>query len=322
MSIFESIELTRITFLIGIVLALLFRKRFGFNAGGIVAPGFLAITLSSSLWLFLVTFGMSFVVYYLYMATFDKKALRGRYSVLIKMVYSILLMAISTWFLGLFFDVSGELIGYVAPGLIAASYRKYEVKNVAIGTLLVTAATYLLGLLLGIILPDQYLTYIKTQSESLGLTPFELEHRLIHFVFALIVGIATYHFSKARIGGLIILPMIGALLLDPLNFIIFAALVVVILMIVKFVQSFSHLIGLERFAFATVISVILVWIVELSLLSLNVGFSPLLLSALYLPVAVGVWVNDLSIQGVKKSIIPFSIAAVLAVSFELILRLF
>ena len=69
--------------------------------------------------------------------------------------------------------------------------------------------------------------------------------------------------------------------------------------------------GLTRFVTVLIASIILVWVTEYTMLSTIQGFSPLLLTPVIVPIAISVWVNDMSVQGFKKSVAPFSISLVI-----------
>ncbi len=318
MNIIDSVELTRMTFLIGIVIALIFRRKFGFNAGGIVVPAFLAILLSKSVLLFGLMFLLSFVVFFLYEVTFGKKALRGRYPVLIKTIYSVLLVGLLAVVLKKFSHTEAALVGYVVPGLMSASYRRHHVRGVATGTFFVSILTYAIGVLLGNILPVEMLTHIQTKASELDLATTTISNKPIQFGVSILVTVFAYVKSRARVGGLIILPIIAALFFSPVNFVLFLAITAVVYKVVQFVQKYAHLIGLDRFVFATVLAISFVWLVEVLLLNAGVSFAPLLLTTLFVPIAVGVWVNDLSVQGFKRSVKPFSLATIVAILVNIV----
>jgi hypothetical protein len=298
---------------IGIVISLMFRRQFGFNAGGIVVPAFLAVILSQSWLAFVAVFLLSFVVYFLYSLTFGKKALRGRYPILVKTLYSVVLVSVLTYFLKIFNGMEFAVVGYVVPGLIAASYRRNHIWGVAAGTLGVSLVIYALGSVLGFLIPSSILNFTAIKRKELGLAPFSLDYQSIQFGGSIVVALIAYIKSKARVGGLIVLPIVAALFFSPINLLLFGLVTALVYLIVQFVQRHAHLIGLDRFMFATVVSVALVWFVESILLGFGVGFAPLFLSVLLMPITVSVYVNDLAIQGIKRSVVPFSLAIVTAV---------
>ena len=155
----------------------------------------------------------------------------------------------------------------------------------------------------------------------MNLPIYELSSKFIQFFVSATAALLLHIKFKVRAGGLVVSPVIASLVLSPINFVIFVALTVLTYGIVRLVQEKSHLIGLNRFVFATVLSIIFVWIAENVMLGLKVNFSPLLLTSLYVPIALGVWVNDLSIQGIKKSAFGFSVATFCSLAVMLLINL-
>lgn len=319
----SSIEIIRLTFILGLILSLLTRRAMGFNAGGIIVPGFLAITLAYSFKLFILSLFISILIIIIYIYTLENKPLKGRLPVLIKIMMSVILVEIFG-FLGINFKLLniGDLgyIGYIVPGLIASTYRRHGSSKVFVATILVSAITYLIGVILYNILPLNITGYLSNLIQEGGFEKYNMTSKYVFFLISALIALATYTINKGRVGGIVVAPLIADLILSNfINFVIFVVIVLLTYSIIKLMMKYTQLIGIERFVFATILGIVLTWIIEIIMLNMKLNFPPLLLTTLFTPIAVGSWVNDITLQPYKKSIILLPLSVAFIVLIKLIL---
>lgn len=319
----NSIEIIRLTFIIGLILSLFVRRSIGFNAGGIIVPGFLAITLAHSPLLFVLSILISVLIYLLYKYAFAKKPLTGRMPVLIKIIMSVILVEL-LGFIGINFKILniGDLgyIGYIVPGLIASTYRRHGDLRVFIATILTSAVTYVIGVILYNLLPLNTTNFLSTLIQQNNYTPYNMEGKYIFFLISAVIAVIAYMWKRSRIGGIVVAPLIVDLILSGIfNFLIFLTIVLIAYFLVKLMMKYTQLIGIERFVFATIIGIVLTWITEIFLLNMKVPFPPLLLTTLFMPIAVGSWINDITLQEHKKSALLFTLSTSIILAIKLIL---
>lgn len=137
-------------FLIGVLVALLFEEFTDLRPGGIIVPGFLALslqdpvriaaTLSISLVTVLITIGVGRLV-----------LLYGQRRFAFNLLTGATLKAFLVWILPAFFLLSPGLlvIGYVIPGIIAECCQRQGIGPTLLATLAATGITGLVLLVMG-----------------------------------------------------------------------------------------------------------------------------------------------------------------------------
>jgi hypothetical protein len=301
--------------LLGAVLALLYKKKLGITPGGIIVPGTLAYILSYSVPLFCVTVVLGLFYYYIYKYTFNRYAISKQMSTLIVMSMSVVLGLVASYMMQVHHLLAHELfaLNLVTPGLITLSIMKYNMKDVMLGTLTVTFVTFIAGCIIASLFPFNMMSELTV---SLGsYTHLGLDNPYLFLPLSMAVTVLMYFRFGVRSGGYLIAPYLGAVVFSsPIQGLMLAAAIAICYIIVKTVQKYSLLIGLERFVFCLFIGYILATIIDLIASQVNIpGYrvAPLILMS-----AIAVMSNDLSLHPLRKSlgkgVIPAQLIAHLA----------
>ena len=297
----SSVDLTRAVFLLGAVLALLYKKKFGVTPGGVIVPGTLAGILFASYVAFAVTLASSIICYLLYKYTFGRYALERRWVSLILVTLSTAIGLVLMYVFETMHLLSQELmlITLVSPGLIAISARKYSPGKVAIGTLGVTAVCYMIGWLLLTILPVGLLTHLSVELDRY--TQLSLANPDLVLPLSLAISILIYYRFGIRGGGYLVAPFLAAVTFSsPIQAALLAAGIAMSYGAIRVALRFTLMIGLERFVFSLFCGFIVVTVMDLLAATFFIpGYRP---SPLVLIIAVAVLTNDLSLQSLKLSL--------------------
>lgn len=315
----SSIDLVRIVFLLGAVLALLYKKNMGVTPGGIIVPGTLVGILFTSFIAFIITIISSIACWLIYKRFIARFALSNRWTSLVSISLSASIGLILLSILGpsRFLDQETLLLSLVVPGLITISSKKYGLGRTMSATLLVTSATGIAGLALANIIPVSQLTSLSVQLAVY--TPLVLTNPYLVLPVSLIAALLAYYRFGIRAGGYLIAPFLAVILLSSwIQALLVAASVALSYFIVAFIQRHTLIIGLERFVLSLFIGYFMVSLMDFLAISVNiVGYRP---SALILITAIAVITNDLCLQKprttIKKGVAPallLSCAARLAV---------
>lgn len=297
----SSIDLVRLTFLVGAVLALLYKKKFGVTPGGIIVPGILTGLIFTSFPAFVVMLALSVVCWAIYKYTFGSFALTRRWASLITISISVVLGLISMYALNMAHIFDQELLlSLVVPGLIAISARKYGLGRVMLGTLSVTAASYLAGWAMALAIPYEVLTYMTVRLGTY--TPLSLESPYLVFVVSLATAILVYYKFGLRGGGYMVAPFIAAVTISsPIQALLIAVGVALSYIAVRLLLRYTLVIGLERFVFSLVCGYIVITLIDVLATMVNIpGYRP---APIVLIIAVAVFTNDLSLQALKPSLL-------------------
>lgn len=307
-----SIELARIVFLVGAVLALLYKKRYGTTPGGIIVPGVLAGTLFRSFEAFLLTMASSFLCWLIYKHLIAKLALSNRWTSLvcisISVAVGLILLKISDS--QVVFDQEVLLTSLVTPGLITISAKKYGLGKTFSATLLVTAATAAIGLALSYVIPYQQLTSMSVQLATY--MPLTLTSPLIVLPISLIMSILAYYRFGIRSGGYLIAPFLAVVLFSsPIQALLMFTGVACSYLAIKLIQKYTLVIGLERFVLSLFCGYFIVTLIDYVAIYIGIpGYRP---SPLIIIIAIAVLTNDLSLQplvpSLKKGVIPNLLAS-------------
>lgn len=297
----SSIDLLRIVFLLGAVLALIYKKKLGVTPGGIIVPGTLAGILFFSFTAFLIVLALSLACWLLYRFIFARYALSKRWSSLIIISLSVGLGLITTAVLevGQFFNQELLMLSLVVPGLITISAQKYGFPKVAVGTLAVTASCYAAGWLLVWAIPYDILTYMTVRLGAF--TQLSLENPYVVLPVSLITAILIYYKFGIRGGGYLVAPFLAAVTFSsPLQALLIAAGVALSYLAVWVIQKYTLVIGLERFVFSLFCGYIVITAIDLLAIAFTIeGYRP---APIVLIIAVAVLTNDLSLQPLKATL--------------------
>lgn len=302
MDIFSSsIDLTRIVFLIGALMALLYKKQFGVTPGGIIVPGTLACILFMSFTTFLLVLLSSLLCMLIYKVFFGSYPLSKRWSSLINISISLVLglgfMAIARQ-AGML-DQELVLFSMVVPGLISISVQRYKFGKVMLGTLTVTALSCLLGVAASKLIPYEMLTTLSVQLAAYQ--PLMLSNP--YFVLPISIAMAALIYFKFGIrgGGYLISPFMAAVAISsPIQALLIFVGVAISYLLIRLALRFTLIVGLERF----VLSIFCAYLVitAMDIVAVTIGIPDYRPAAIVLIIAVAVMTNDLSLQSPKSTI--------------------
>lgn len=296
-----SVDLIRIVFLIGAVLSLAYKKRTGITPGGIVVPGFLAITLDISFLAFICTIGLALVGRGLYHLLFGSFALSTRLAVIANVTIAVILGAVTTKIMASHHIAGQEFLMFslIAPGLIAHNTRKYGLSDVLKGVLSVTAATYCIGWLLAMALPHDMMSQLTVQLAAYK--PLTLANTYVTMGISLLTALAIYFAFKLRAGGYLVMPFMAVVAFSSMTqFLLLIAGVAVSYMTVQLIQRQTLIIGLDRFIVSLFCGYFVVTLIDLA--AAYWGVAHYRTSPLILIVAIAVLTNDLCLQPLKASL--------------------
>lgn len=297
----SSIDLVRLVFLIGAVLALIYKKKVGVTPGGIIVPGILTGLLFTSFLAFTITLATTLVCYGLYKLILGRYALSKRWTTFILISASVVLSLAATAAVDSTHILGHEIIAFslVVPGLIATSANKYGLGKVMLGTLSVTVLCYAVAWMLIWSIPYALLSYSSVelgQYQQLSLT-----NPYVTIPVSLITAIVLYVKFGIRSGGYLVAPFIAAITFSsPIQALMVVAGVVLSTIAVRLALRFTLIIGLERFVFSIFCGYIMVGIMDAIAIATTIpGYRP---APLVIIVAIAILTNDLSLQPTGKTV--------------------
>lgn len=300
--LWSSFELTRVIFLLGAALALLYKKKIGITPGGIIVPGSLAIGIYFSWLTPIVVLLTASTCWGLYEAMFRRFAFSLRWANLIVITMSTVIgVAFSALYAPLY-ELTREaiLITLLIPGLMVISFRKYGFLPVITGTSIVTGVVYLVGLVAFFTIPTRYLTELTVSLATYK--PLSLSSAGIVFGISLITSFIIYFTFGMRGGGYIVAPFIAVVTFSSLTQSLAIAFAVVLTYLaVKFVSHFTLIVGLERFVFCLFSASI--FMTAMDVLASTIKVEGYQTASLILIVAVAVITNDLCLHPLKRSLL-------------------
>lgn len=296
----NSLELTRLVFLTGAILATLYKRKTGITPGGIIAPAFLALALDKSFIWFGALMVIALLTRLIYRQLLESFALPRTKEVLVNIAISTLLVT----FAQLTFSrrlpyVEVVAYGSVIPGLIASNSRTYGTGLVVYGTLIVTAITSILGHVYAMVVPYQVATRLSVQLSQYS--PLVIPRHYIASIASLCVTFLIITLFNVRAGGYVIAPVLLTLFLSStLQFALYGLAVAICYGVVRVILRHSLIIGLERFLLCLLLSAVSVTCIDL--LAVRFQFSDyLVLPAIYMT-AMAVILNDLCLHNFQKVI--------------------
>jgi len=311
----SSVDLVRIVFLVGAVLALIYKKKFGVTPGGIIVPGVITGLLFTSFLAFIITLSITLICFGLYKVTLGRYALSKRWAAFAIISASVTFSLIATAVTETTHLLGNEIIAFslVVPGLIAISANKYGIGKVMVGTLAVTAACYFVAWALILTVPYALLSH--TTVELGQYQQLSLDNPYLTVPLSLMTAIILYYKFNIRSGGYLVAPFIAAVTFSsPIQTLMIFAGVALSTLIVHLVLRFTLIIGLERFVLSIFLGYIMVGIMDMIAIAVTIpGYRP---APLVLIVAVAILTNDLSLQAVSKTLkngfVPSTLLAHLA----------
>jgi len=296
-----SVDLTRIVFLIGAVLALIYKKKTGITPGGVIVPGILAVTLDISFLAFACTVILAILCSYIYRYTFHTFALSTRWAMLANVGLSVAISLAAIAFLR-HWHIAGQeflLFSMIVPGLVSQNAKKYSLRKVLYGTLLIAALTYSIGWMLALTIPHTLTTELTARLAVYH--SLELSHAYIALAASLIAALLVYYKFKLRAGGYLVAPFLAVIAFSaPLQFCMILLAVIASYGVVQLIQKYTLTIGLDRFIVSLFCGYFAVSIMDI--IAVQSGMSQYRPSPLVLIVAVAVLTNDLSLQSVRDSV--------------------
>jgi hypothetical protein len=298
----SSIELFRVLFLLGAIISLLYKKKYGITPGGIVVPGILAGILFASFRSFVVLLVTTTICWMIHRVFISKYALSSRWTTLICMSISATLGLLTMYTFRKYISFSSEssLVSLVVPGLITISAKKYGIGKIAYSTLFVTAVTGSVGVLLASLIPHQQLTSLNVQLAEY--TPLTLTAPFVVIPVSLITAILIYYRFGIRGGGYVIGPFLALLMfIAPLQALSIAVAIAVSYWSMKFIQQYTLIIGLERFVASLFMGYFTITAIDYIAITAGVGqYYP---SPQIAIIAVAVITNELCLQPARLSIL-------------------
>ena len=135
-----------VAIILGLTLSLLFQEKFGINPGGMVVPGYLALTMDNPKSL-IVIFLLSVLTYIIVEFGLNKfLILYGRRRFLAMLLVCMLLkIAIDTLNISMGMSLGAlDGVGIVIPGLIANCFYKQGIKPTAVSTIGVSLVVFVI----------------------------------------------------------------------------------------------------------------------------------------------------------------------------------
>lgn len=298
----SSIELIRILFLLGAIISILYKKKYGVTPGGIIVPGILAGTLFVSFKSFIVLLISTVICWTIYRIFVSKHALSSRWITIICMSISTLLGLITMYVFRTYGNayIESSIVSLVIPGLITISAHKYGKSRIITSTLLVTAITGSAGVILASVIPKHDLTSLNVQLAQY--TPLTLTAPFIVIPISLITAALIYYRFGIRGGGYVIGPFLALLIfIAPLQAMCISIAVVISFWAMKLIQKYTLIIGLERFVASLVMGYLTISILDYTALAVHMNkYHP---SPTIAIIAVAVLTNELCLQPVRESLI-------------------
>ncbi|MBP6042314.1 hypothetical protein KA529_04820 [Candidatus Saccharibacteria bacterium] len=289
-----SIELTRLVFITGAVLAMLYKRQTGITPGGIIVPAFLTIVLDKSFLSFVILLVIAFITRLLYKSFFEQKAFTRSWTVIINVwIATILLVAYqmitqtNTSFMAV------ESISFVIPGLIASNAKSYGLKEVTYGLLLITAITTIFSYVYTLIIPFKLAT--KLSVELSGFEPLVVGNHYLLLFFSLAVATSMRYVFGIKAGGYLILPVMLVLAMGaPLQLLAYFGTTVVCYGLVRIILHYSLIAGLERFLLCLLLSYVAVTVVDV--VAVQSWQTTFYVSPIIYMTAMAVVLNDLCLR--------------------------
>lgn len=299
--LWSSTELTRIIFVAGAILALVYKKRMGVTPGGIIVPGILAGILFASVPAFIMAIATALACYGVYKVTFGRFALDKRWTALVLITMSTVIGLVQAYVLNAYHLFGSELLlmSLVVPGLMAISMRRYGVKKVLGGTMAVTMLCYAFGWLLLWLIPYGMVTQLTVMLASYQ--PLVLQNSFVLLPLSLAMAIFLHYKFGIRGGGYLIAPFIAEIAFSsPVQLLLVGGGTLLCYAVVRLALKYTLIIGLERFVLGIIAATLVITAIDMLAAHWTIpGYRP---SALIMIVALAICTNDLVLQPAKKTL--------------------
>ena len=308
-----SFELTRLLFVGGGLLALIYKRKVGVTPGGIILPGLLAIMLYNNVLAVGLTLLLAVICWLIAEHTIYRFVLDSRMATLLVMVLSIALTLGCRAIFGLdllhFTTVELAIPTFIIPGLFASTAHKYGLLRTGFGMLLVSAAVYLVAILLAQIIPISLLT--QSSSELAHYLRFSLKNVYIVLPISLVLETVLVYFFRVRAGGYAVMPMFASYIVTaPIQGLMLLGSIALTFLVVWLVLKTTKVVGLERFVCCLFMGFICVSAMDMIASATTV---PNYMTAAITPIIIiAVVANDLLIDPVKNlslGVAPAALAA-------------
>ncbi|HMN11397.1 MAG TPA: poly-gamma-glutamate biosynthesis protein PgsC [Bellilinea sp.] len=309
-----SVEIARLTIILGIVVSVMIYKRTGMTMGGILIPGYLALFVTQPLHI-LVTLIIATLAY-LIVHNWIKKAymLNGRrlfeVEILVALILQILWSALLT-VLGAKYTVLGSLygIGFVIPGLITHEIGRQGLSRTLSTTILGTLIVFMVVTPLAAIeraLPDSWTAY--NLSPIMRTQPYTYAYPIsllpIGIVISVMVDMIIFRKMKIRPGGFVTAAYMALFALRPLDILfVLGATLITYLFINILANNFLLVFGRVRFGLIILSAVVISWVMEIIAVNVSNGqFVPWSGFVVIMPMLVALLTNSFDQQGIPKSL--------------------
>ena len=313
LSALNTPEIYRLALVIGALVAVHYKDRYGIIPGGIMIPGFIIVLfILSPIWC-LTSLSLSFVVYFIYKRFLDRTGYKRRTPMYILGSLSIAIASILELIyrqLGWLNPSLEVLFGSLMPAIIAFTFTRQNIKKVVQGIAISTGLTAFILLIIYLI-GTQILNADFNTIRPLyaGLEPLRLKYHIVQFYIALGAGYLIYHFQNVRSGGYMVSPIAAVLLLQPVSAILFLLGCFIVYWITQWICELTLTVGLKRYALVLFLSTIFVWGTELLVAKLDFTILPFQGSNFFVIIALLSYVNDGILYG-YKNILPCMILTI------------
>jgi hypothetical protein len=314
-------EFSNLTLLVGVLVSTAMVRLTGVNPGGILAAAFLILASVSSLWWGLALPPAGILIAWLYKRFFSHIYV-GRQPLFIMAAMSVVIMTL----VGMVMQHYGLIVaadytyplGIILPAILAAAIIKqgpvqtfgYAAVATVI-TISILMVIYSIGRAAG---HDFYaLDRLIEQRQALHLALGTLQA-----LVSIAIGFTIYKIRNVKSAGYILLPFLATLcVVSPRNFLMVIGLAIVAYFATWLMRRYSLLLGVSRYTFVLVLSVILVWTVEYVILYSSDSFSPFMGTNVFAALAIAVLVNEHSIYGARRAAPLFVLSLSIMIAIEL-----
>lgn len=319
----RDIELTRLAIVLGVIVGTLIYQRTGLTLGGVIIPGFFALSFPHPLHL-VSTLLISVLTYLLiHKVLLQRKIFYGRQLMEIEVLVGLCLQIIWTLImtaLGQYSDTFALFIGVgmVLPGIIAHDMARQGVWRTLGSSLLGAAVVYMLVNLIGSlmeILPR--LDLIPTPFFRSQPDPFAFPIAYIPFaiIVSVLLGIFVLKRFELHTVGFAATAYYALLFLRPLDLLLLLACALLTYFLVVFgVQRVALVFGRAKLATMILMGVVIAWSAELLVVYLSRGlYNPWVGIKAMVPLLVALLANEIERQGFKKATLATAISTVVIV---------
>jgi hypothetical protein len=325
LEVLNSPEIQRLSLVIGALLAVQYKDRYGVIPGGIIIPGFLiAQFLYSPIWCFTLI-ALTFPIGWSYQHILHRPDYKRRTPMYILAVLSLVitsLIALAFIHLGWFSPSLDTLSGMLIPAILSYTCTRQKAGKVFKGTILVTLLTAAIVFLIYAVSTYGFnLNLDLIRPFEQGKDTLELKYPLFQFGCTLLAGYLIYRIWNVRSGGYMITPIVAGLLIQPFSALMFLLGCGLTYGLTRMICELTLTIGLKRYVLALWISTIFVWVSEIALIRLDSTVLPFQGSDTFAIIAIMSYANDAILYAKKNIFIYMAITLIMALITLLISHL-